>query len=171
MFSYGNPFSFSIVASDAVSFARCDFTILPLSVNHPPVISPSSFSIPRYSSNGTYIGSVNAYDVDTNQTLSFSLSGISPFLISLVEVSTVSGSLSHIVDFFRIDSASGLLFLLNDAIFQRDIDNVILQVTVFDDGVPSRNASSSLIPSSLSLVLPSLSSSQIPFLSPPTSSS
>ena len=88
---------------------------------------------------------MNAYDVDTNQTLSFSLSGISPFLISLIEVSTVSGSLSHIVDFFRIDSASGLLFLLNDAIFQRDMDNVILQVTVFDDGVPSRNASSSLL--------------------------
>lgn len=128
-----------------MSSARCDFTIIPLSVNHPPVISPSSFSIPRYSLNNTYIGSVNAYDVDSNQTLSFSVSGLFSLPFSLLDVSTVNGSLSHIVDFFRIDSASGLLFLLNDAIFQRDMDNVILQVTVFDDGVPSRNASSSLL--------------------------
>lgn len=140
-------------------------------MNHPPVISPSSFSIPRYSLNNTYIGSVNAYDVDSNQTLSFSVSGLFSLPFSLLDVSTVIGSYSHAVDFFHIDSASGQLFLLNDALFLLDVHSVILQVTVFDDGVPSRNASSSLIPSSLSLVLPSLSSSQIPFLSPPTSSS
>ena len=145
MFSDGNPFSFSIFASDVVSSTHCDFTIIPLSVNHPPVISSSSFSIPRYSPNDTFIGSVNAYDVDTNQTFSFSLSGIFPFPNSLLDVSTVIGSYSHLVDFFHIDSASGQLFLLNDALFLLDVHSVILQVTVFDDGVPSRNASSSLL--------------------------
>ena len=117
-------------------------------MNHPPVISPSSFSIPRYSLNNTYIGSVNAYDVDSNQTLSFSVSGLFSLHFSLLDVSTVIGSYSHLVDFFHIDSASSQLFLLNDALFLLDVDSVILQVTVFDDGVPSRNASSSILPCS-----------------------
>lgn len=112
------------------------------------MISSSSFFIPRYSSNGTYIGSVNAYDVDANQTLSFSLSGLFSFVLLLVDGSSSSVSDLRVVDFLHIDSASGQLFLLSDAVFQLDIDSIILEVTVFDDGVPPRNASSSLLLSS-----------------------
>ena len=123
-------------------------------MNHPPVIASSSFSVPRYSRSGSVIGSVNAYDVDTNQTLSFFISGLFFCYDSLLGGNALTVNDTPIVDLFHIDSTSGQLSLLNDAVFLLDVDRILLQVTVFDDGIPPRNASFSLPLLFYSLVLP-----------------
>ena len=71
-----NPFSFDITASDMYSTSTCHIEVSYQSMNTPPFIISSTFSIPYFSLNNTYVGTAIAYDLDYNQTLSFSITSL-----------------------------------------------------------------------------------------------
>ena len=98
--------------------------------NTPPVIFPSTFSLPLFSPENTLVGTAIAYDVDYNQTLSFSITGHPSF--TLPELA------------FQIQEESGDIYLTNSDIFFSNLDSVNITVLVEDSGVPALSSSSSI---------------------------
>jgi hypothetical protein len=88
-------------------------------INEAPIIEDQTFSANVNSPNGTYVGTVVADDPDFNQTLSFNIT---------------DGNTSGI---FGINSATGDI-IVNDVNAWSILtsDQLILQVTVCDDGTP-----------------------------------
>jgi len=68
-----NPFSFIITAEDNYSMTTCTIDVSHFQENNPPIVIPTSFSIPFFSNPNTFIGPIIAYDIDFNQTLSYTI--------------------------------------------------------------------------------------------------
>ena len=60
---------------DQISSFTCSVSVYFNDYNNPPVAIDSSLELPLFSSEHTSIGFVIAYDVDNNQTLTYSIIG------------------------------------------------------------------------------------------------
>lgn len=125
-YEYIQSFSLTVRVTDNGSGSLWSQAIITININNlneAPVLNESSFSVPEFASNGTYVGMVVGSDPDIGQSVTYHI---------------LSGNTSNA---FNLNATNGALNVTNSQALNANTNPVFyLTVRIQDNGVPAMNS-------------------------------